>query len=79
MSQTDRQKLERLLTTRVPVVSVRTFEEGYVLDLTRQVTGDAGWDLQVWTVIGGLRDGHVAVPPLPDTDHPAAAMCVVAE
>ncbi len=47
MSQTDRQRLERLLATRVPVISVRTFEEGYVLDLVRQVTADAGWDLQV--------------------------------
>ncbi|MDB5294390.1 MAG: ATPase central domain protein [Phycisphaerales bacterium] len=74
MSQTDRDKLERLLANRVPVVSVRTFEEGYVLDLARQVTADAGWDLWVWTVTAGLRDGLVGTPPLPDTDHPAAAL-----
>src|SRR5262249_49438857 len=32
-------------------------------------------DLKIWTVIDGLRDGLVAdQPPIPETQHPAAAL-----
>src|SRR5687768_4968972 len=79
MSDTDYKKLNRLFATRIPCVAVQTYEAEYVLDLARRVAQENGWDLWIWSVIGGLRDGLITVPAIPETDHPAALMYHLAE
>jgi len=75
MDVTDRQRLEQLLLTRHPCVAVQTFEEEYVLGLLSETAVERGWDLWMWTVSHGLRDGLLAgSPSVPDTEHPAAAL-----
>jgi len=75
----DHQRLDHLLSTRVPCIAVQTFEESHVLHLVRQVVAERGWNLWVWTVTDGLRDGLVSGPSLPDSQHPAAAMYQIAD
>src|SRR5690606_8691132 len=50
-----------------------------VLDLARQIAQNNGWDLWIWSVIGGLRDGLIVTPSIPNTEHPAALMYQLAE
>lgn len=78
MASNDQQRLDRLLASRVPCVAVQTFEEEYVVDLAHHVAAERGWNVWVWTVIGGLRDGVAPTPPVADTTHPAAAMYQIA-
>ena len=47
--------------------------------LLRQVAAERGVELWLWSVTLGWRDGLRAdAPPIPDTEHPAAAMYYVA-
>jgi len=77
---TDRQRLEHLLQSGYPCISIVTREEGYVLGLVRDIAFARGEDLAgsgmwLWTVVGGLRDGLMADSrPHPETEHPAAAL-----
>ena len=76
---TDLQHIDQLITARHPCLAISSFEEDYVLGLLRQVAVDRGWDLWLWSITRGLRDGLIAgTPPIPDTDHPAAALYHVA-
>src|SRR5687767_7141340 len=72
---TDLEHINQLITARHPCLAVATFEEDYVLGLLRQVAVDRGWDLWLWSITHGVRDGLLAnSPPIPDTDHPAAVL-----
>src|SRR5687768_8317103 len=76
---TDLQHIDQLITARHPCLAIASFEEDYVLGLLRQVAVERGWDLWMWSVTRGLRDGLIAgTPPVPDTDHPAAALYHIA-
>src|SRR4051794_16908936 len=71
----DAQRLTELLDARHACVSITTFEEGYALQVLNEVAVARGVNVRVWSVTVGLRDGLVAgAPPVPDTDHPAAAL-----
>jgi hypothetical protein len=72
---TDRERLQQLIVARHPLVVVATGDEFYMLGLLRQLAADRGCELWLWSVTLGWRDGLRAdAPPIPDTDHPAAAM-----
>src|SRR4051812_23535689 len=72
---TDLEHIDQLITARHPCLAVSTFEEEYVLGLLRHVAVERGWDLWLWTITEGVRDGLLSdSPPVPDTDHPAAAL-----
>src|SRR5678815_4644558 len=72
---TDLEQLNQLITARHPCLAVATFEEEYVLGLLRQIAVERQWDLWLWSVTHGVRDGLLANSrSVPDTDHPAAAL-----
>ena len=72
---TDLQHIDQLISARHPCLAVATFEEDYVLRLLRHVAVERGRDMWMWTITNGVCDGLLAdTPPVPDTDHPAAAL-----
>src|SRR5215207_6908897 len=80
MPESDRDRLEQLLKSRHACVSVVTYEEEYVLQLLSEVALERGMELRVWSVTYGLRDGMVAgTPPVPDSEHPAAALYLLGQ
>jgi len=77
---TDRQRLQHLVRANHPCIAITTHEEDYALPLVVEVAAELGEPLQAWSVVGGLRDGLVAdSPPLPETEHPAAALYKLAQ
>ena len=71
----DVQRLGELLAARHACISITTFEECYALQVLNEVAIERGTNLRVWSVTVGMRDGALAgAPPVPDTDHPAAAL-----
>jgi SpoVK/Ycf46/Vps4 family AAA+-type ATPase len=68
-------ELQRLLLAQHPCLYVVTCEEGDVLDMVRAAAIEVRLPLSVWSINGGLRDGLLSdSAPLPDTEHPAAAL-----
>ncbi len=56
-----------------------THEEEHALNVCRNTAIETGQDVYLWTASLGLRDGLVAgSTPIPDTEHPAAALYKVA-
>lgn len=52
-----------------------TFEEEYALGLVREAAFQIGSPMRLWSIVGGVRDGLVKdKPPIPETEHPAAAL-----
>jgi adenylate kinase family enzyme len=75
VAMTDQRRLEQLISAKHPSISVVTYDEEHVLSLARQACIDNGWDLWLWTVTAGLRDGLLAgAQSLADTEHPAGAL-----
>jgi SpoVK/Ycf46/Vps4 family AAA+-type ATPase len=73
---TDVKRLEQLMLGRHPCIAVTTHEEAYVLSLIRGCVLRPPYSLRMWSTNGGLRDGLLLdVPPVPETEHPAAALC----
>ncbi|MCC7292537.1 MAG: AAA family ATPase [Phycisphaerales bacterium] len=71
----DLARLIELLEKRHACLSLHTHEEAYALSLIREAALHLGRPLRQWAVIGGVRDGLVAgKPPVPETEHPAAAL-----
>src|SRR5947209_6171435 len=71
----DRTNLEQLILAKHPCVTVATVDEGYALALLREVAVEAGREMWLWTVTEGLREGLLSkAAPLPQTEHPAAAL-----
>jgi SpoVK/Ycf46/Vps4 family AAA+-type ATPase len=72
---TDQQRFEQLVNARHPCVHIVTYEEDDALQTVRHAAVENGWDLWLWTVTGGLRDGLLAnSASIADTEHPAAAL-----
>jgi SpoVK/Ycf46/Vps4 family AAA+-type ATPase len=77
---TDLDQINQLITARHPCLAVATFEEDYVLGLLREIAGQRGWDLWLWSVTRGVSDGLLAdSPPILNTEHPAAALYHLAQ
>ena len=73
--ETDQERLDRLIAARHAAVSITTVEEDYALGLVRNAAINLGRSLRLWSMVGGVRDGLVAdVPPIPETEHPAAGL-----
>ncbi len=71
----DKERLRELLVAGHPAVAIGTLEEEYALGLLRELAGDSGWDLWLWSVSRGVRDGLISeAPNVTDTEHPAAAL-----
>lgn len=71
----DLARLKQLLAARYPCIFIPTCEEGEALALVRQAVLQMPYSLRIWSVVGGVRDGLVAgSAPIPETEHPAAAM-----
>jgi MoxR-like ATPase len=71
----DRERLNHLFRARHNCVSLVTFEEEQALRLLRQIALDYSNDLWVWSFTSGFRDGLVdRAVPIPNTEHPAAAL-----
>src|SRR5687767_12628041 len=72
---TDLERLDQLITARHPCIAVSTFEEDYVLGLLRHLAVERQRELWLWSVTIGWREGLLAgAPPMPDTEHAAAAL-----
>ena len=72
---TDQQRFEQLVLAKHPCVHIVTYEEDYALQTVRHAAVENGWDLWLWTVTGGLRDGLLEnSASVADTEHPAAAL-----
>jgi hypothetical protein len=72
---TDQKRFEQLVDARHPCVTIVTYEEEYALSVLRQAAIERGWDMWMWTVTTGLRDGLLErSASLADTEHPAAAL-----
>ena len=77
--ETDQQRLAALIAARHPCVSVVTYEEQHALTVVREAAVEQGTDCLLWSAGTGLRDGLLAgAKPIPDTEHPAAALYHVA-
>jgi hypothetical protein len=73
-------RLLHLLRTQHPCISIVTQEEEYILGLVRDAAMDLKGDLWVWSVVTGLRNGLVSGgAPVPETEHPAAALYRMSE
>ncbi|MFI4873027.1 MAG: AAA family ATPase [Phycisphaerales bacterium JB061] len=71
---TDIARLDGLIRSDRPLVTIQTYEEAYALELVREAGGPGG-SLQIWTVLSGVYDGILQnAEPIPDTTNPAAAL-----
>ncbi|MCB9855118.1 MAG: AAA family ATPase [Phycisphaerales bacterium] len=71
----DVSQFDRLLTGRHPCIIIVTPEEAHALSIVREAVMRTPQFCRTWKISGGLRDGLVAEhPPIPDTEHPAAAL-----
>src|SRR4051812_2084048 len=76
---TDQERLNQLVVARHGCVAIATTDEQYVLGVLRQLAVERGLEMWLWSVTLGWRDGLLAdSPPIPETEHPAAAMYYVA-
>jgi MoxR-like ATPase len=79
-STENHRRLAQLLRAKHACISVVTHEEDYLLELVRDVVMDLGWDMWVWSVTSGLRNGLVSGgAALLETEHPAAALYKLSE
>ena len=71
----DQQRLEQLMRARYACVAILSTEEEYVLGLVRDTASQMRGDLWLWSIVRGVHDGLIAdSKPVPDTEHPAAAL-----
>ncbi len=76
----DLRRLEQLIRSQHPCITIPTNEEEYALSLLRDASLQFGGDLWFWTAVDGLRDGLLAKPtPIKNTEHPAAALFYLAQ
>jgi hypothetical protein len=74
-THTNQQRLEALLKARYPCIFIPTFEEDEALGLVRDCVLRLPYQLRLWSIVGGIRDGIVSdQPPIPETEPPAAAL-----
>lgn len=71
----DQERLAEFIRGRHPCISIITVEENYALSLIHEVILRMPKALRLWSIIGGVRDGLLPEqPPVPETEHPAAAL-----
>jgi len=76
----DQERLTSLILARHACIRIVTHDEDYALSLVRDTALNQGLSLHLWSIIGGVRDGLVAgTPPVPETEHPAAALYYLAQ
>src|SRR5678816_4386121 len=67
--------LYQLLHSQHPAVFIRTFEEDEALQLIIDTALENNIELWFWSISRGLHDPTIKdAPPIPDTEHPAAAL-----
>lgn len=75
----NREEFTQLIIARHPCIAIASHDEQYVLSVLRQVASERGMEMWLWSVTFGWRDGLQAdAPPIPETDHPAAALYYMA-
>ncbi len=68
-------QFEKLLNGRHPCMIIVTPEESFALGIIREAVLRTPLICKVWKINGGLRDGLISDhPPIPDTEHAAAAL-----
>jgi len=60
----DLERLEKLLRAKVGAVRIATTDEAHALVLVRQAAMGTGLSIQVWSAVGGLRDGLLERGPM---------------
>ncbi len=76
MPVTDQERFSQLVQARHPCVSILTYEEDYALSVVREAVVEQGWEMMLWTVTSGLRDGLIEnSASIANTEHPAGALC----
>ncbi len=66
--------LKALFLAGRPCVRIVTFEESEARDRLFAIAADLNLTPWLWSATQGIRCGHVATPPIPDTTNPAAAL-----
>ncbi len=80
MKRDDQRELARLLRSRHACIIVHTVEEDEALELAAHVAIDERADMLLWSANTGVRSGLIEHDdPVPETSHPAAALCYFAE
>ncbi len=75
VNPTDLERFQHLLAARYPCIHIPTLEEDDALSLVRNAVANMPYALRLWSIVGGVRDGLVSdQPPIPETEHPAAAL-----
>lgn len=71
----DSERLENLIKGHHPCITVITHEEAFALELIRDAALRLKWDMALWTITSGVRDGlFTGGPAVPESEHPAAAI-----
>ena len=72
---TDLERLQQLIVARHPCIAIGTVEEDYVLKMLVNASVEVGREMLCWSVTRGVYDGVISgQPPVPHTEHPAAAL-----
>ena len=72
---TDSARFQSLLAARYPCVALTTAEEHDAVELAIHAAVQANLPVWLWSQSKGVRDGLLReAPPVPDTEHPAAAL-----
>lgn len=80
MPVADLERLQSLIQSGSPLIWITTDEEEHALRLVRDAAMGAGQALLQWDAVRGVRDGLIAKSqPIPETEHPAAAMLWMAQ
>jgi hypothetical protein len=71
----DQQRLQALLIASHPCLSIVTAEEAYALELVKTTALQTGHQVVVWSATRGVSGGVFEdSEPVPNTEHPAAAL-----
>jgi hypothetical protein len=72
----ERRRLAELIRAEHPCISIQTVEEDDALAVVRDTASELSRELWAWTISRGLHDAMISdAAPLPDTEHPAGALC----
>jgi AAA+ superfamily predicted ATPase len=72
---TNQERLQALIVASHPCLSVVTTEEAYALELVKTTALQTGHQVVVWSATGGVTGGVFEdSAPVPNTEHPAAAL-----
>ncbi|HCO92466.1 MAG TPA: ATPase [Phycisphaerales bacterium] len=76
----DIKRFKQLIEGGDPCISIVTYEERYALDIIRHAALDLKYNLWIWSVGGGVKEGFLADSPyIADTEAPTAGLHYLAE